>query len=47
MFKTIYNWWFYNSEVEEEKTIEKIDVEKKKCKVLEDIKTFDKSTLRR
>lgn len=47
MFNYIYNWWYYNPDVEEEKTIEKIDVEKKKSKVLEDIKTFDKNTLRR
>lgn len=47
MFQYIFNWWWYNPDIEEEKTFEKIDVEKKKYKVLEDIKTFDKNTLRR
>lgn len=47
MFNYIYNWWWYNPDIEEQKTFEKIEVEKKKDKVLEDIKTFDKNTLKK
>ena len=47
MFQYIINWWYYNSSVEENKTIDKIEVEEKKYKVLEDIQTFDKSLLRK
>lgn len=47
MFNYIYNWWYYNSEIEEEKTFEKLEVKKKNEEVLEDIKTFDKNTLRK
>ena len=47
MFQYIINWWYYNREVEENKTIDKIEVEEKKYKVLKDIQTFDKSLLRK
>ena len=47
MFQYIINWWYYNPEIEENKTIDKIEVEKKKYKVLEDIQTFDKKTLKK
>jgi hypothetical protein len=47
MFQYIFNWWWYNPDVEEQKTFEKLEVEKKKDKVLEDIKTFDKSLLKK
>lgn len=47
MFNYIYKWWFYDSQIEEEKTFEKQETNQQKYKVLEDIKTFDKNTLRR
>lgn len=47
MFQYIINWWYYDPQVEEEKTIEKIEVKKKNEKVLKQIVSFDKNTLRR
>lgn len=45
MFNYIYNWWFYNAEVEEEKIFEKQETNEQKNKMLEEIKTFDKNKL--
>ena len=47
MFNYIYNWWYYNPEVEEEKTFEKQETNEQKYKVLDDIKTFNKSLLKK
>lgn len=46
MFNYIYNWWYYNPEVEEEKIFEKQETNEQKNKMLEEIKTFDKKTLK-
>ena len=47
IFQYIYEWWYYLPEIEEEKTMEKIEVENKKKDVLEDVKIFNKDTLKK
>ena len=46
MFNYIYNWWYYNPDIEEEKIFEKQETNEQKNKMLEEIKTFDKKTLK-
>ena len=46
IFQYIYEWWYYLPEIEEEKTMEKIEVENKKKDVLEDVKIFNKDRLK-
>jgi hypothetical protein len=46
MFNYIYSWWYYNADIEEEKVFEKQETNEQKYKVLEEVKIFDKETLK-